>query len=1289
MIFNPQISWLIIKRHIMKNVFTILILIILVITVSGQQNDIWQDLENPLVTEKNKLPPHAFYIPYQNVDQAFADDWENSPYFQTLNGNWKFNWVESPADRPTNFFQTDFDAGNWDTIPVPANWELMSYGLPIYLNQPYEFTKDPQPPAIPRDNNPVGSYITTFQIPAHWEEKRIVLHFGAVKSAMYVWVNGQEVGYSQGSKTPAEFDITNFIRPGDNKLAVQVFRWSDGSYLECQDFWRISGIQRDVFLYATPRVFISDFFVKAGLINHYRDGLLEVDVVLRNQDLKNAGRLFLEVQLFGESPRALIYKEEKRIRLGEGEVTQVSFPTFIKSPRKWSAETPELYTLLITLKDKKRQVLKTVSTKTGFRTSEIINGQLLVNGVPILIKGVNRHEHDAVSGHVISEASMLDDIRIMKQHNINTVRTSHYPNDPRWYKLCDKYGLYVIDEANIESHGMGYGDRSLAKDPLWQHAHLERVQRMVERDKNHPSIIIWSMGNEAGDGVNFTACYDWIKQRDTTRPVQYERALLGTNTDIFCPMYASIEYIENYARQKQERPLILCEYSHAMGNSNGNIMDYWEVIKKYDRLQGGCIWDWVDQGILLTDENGVEYYGYGGDFGPEDTWHDGNFCINGLVSPDRTPHPAIFEVKMAYQNVDFKMIDPLNGKFHIINYHDFTNLDRYNVLWQVKSQGEVLRDGMIDNLKLPPRESMTLDIDYRNLNLLPQIEYFVHFSVTTKNSTALITANFEVATAQFEIPNFMPPMKIMPPKSNPIAIIEIEDKTVFSGNDFEITFSNTTGELTNWKANGENLIISPVQPNFWRAPTDNDFGNGMDKRCRPWKVAPSGRVLLETDVEVMDQNRAVFYAKSYLPEVFAFLHHRFLINGRGEILVEQSLELTDPPAPDIDVIVPSKPGFGNALDFDALPALLEINDPGAVTLHEFTVEALVYPTKFSDKNVIWDNEKWAQNKLHFEFRNNGRLHFFMGGNSVNAFDFPFMPGYWYLITAAYSSFDEAMQLYVNGEFVERVEMPDAVSLDISGTSFIGGYTAGERRFHGLMDEFRLWDKMLNATTISTNSKQQLSGDESNLLLYFNFNAIKDNTITAVRGENMKALYFDLRKQRPELPRFGMRFSLPAAYGELEWYGRGRHENYCDRNNSALVDVYQSTVAEEYFPYIRPQENGYKTDMRWMKITDASGKGILIDGLPLFSGSALNNSIEDFDQGTKQNYRHTIDISPRDEVFVTVDLKQMGVGGDDSWGAKPHPQYRLPADNYSFKFRMQPIVNHQPNPFRFRLWDSND
>jgi beta-galactosidase len=1273
----------------MKNTFSLLAITFLTITLSAQQDEVWSDLENPQVTGKNKLAPHAFYIPYENTDQAFADDWEKSPWFQSLNGMWKFNWVESPAERPTGFYQTGFNAVNWDSIQVPANWELLGYGQPIYLNQPYEFTKNPQPPAIPHDKNPVGSYITTFQIPPDWQEKRVVLHFGAVKSAMYVWVNGKEVGYSQGSKTPAEFDITNFIHQGENNLAVQVFRWSDGSYLECQDFWRISGIQRDVFLYATPKVYIEDFFVKAGLINNYRDGLLEVDVNLRNEAPKNPGRLLLEIQLLGENPGALIYREEKKIRLTDGEKAKFNFSTFIKSPRKWSAETPELYTLVISLKDRRNNILKTVSAKTGFRTSEIKNGQLLVNGVPVLIKGVNRHEHDPVTGHVVSIESMLDDIRIMKQHNINTVRTSHYPNDPRWYKLCDEHGLYVIDEANIESHGMGYGERSLAKDPSWEQAHIERVQRMVERDKNHPSIIIWSMGNEAGDGVNFTACYNWMKSRDTTRPVQYERALGGSNTDIYCPMYAPIDYIEKYAQQTQDKPLILCEYSHAMGNSNGNFSDYWDVIKKYDQLQGGCIWDWVDQGILLTDENGVEYFGYGGDFGPDDNYHDGNFCINGLVSPDRTPHPAILEVKKAYQYVDFKMIDPLSGKFHIINYHDFTNLDRYNVLWQVKSQGETLHDGIIDNLMLPPRESMTLDIDYHNLNLLPQREYFVHFSVTSKNSTSLIPANFEVATAQFEIPNFMPPVKVMPPKSNPIAIMEIEDETLFSGNGFEITFNNITGELTGWQANGKNLLMAPLQPNFWRAPTDNDFGNGMDKRCQPWKNAPAGRELLKTHIEVLGQNKAVFYTKSYLPEVFAFLHHRYLINGRGEISVEQSLELAEPPAPDVDIIISSKPGFGNALDLDALPALLQINDPGAITLNEFTIEALVYPTKFSGKNVIWDNEKWAKNKLHFEFRNNGRLHFFLGGNSPDAFQFPFIAGQWYHVSVAYSVIDEKMQLYINGELTETVEVPDAVSLDISGKSYIGGYTEGERRFHGAIDEFRLWDKMLKPSAISDNSKQQLSGDEGNLLLYFDFNAIKDNTITAGQGENMKALYIDLRKLRPELPRFGMRFSLPATYEELEWYGRGRHENYCDRNTSAPVDVYQSSVAEEYFPYIRPQENGYKTDLRWMKLTNESGHGILIDGLPLFSGSALNNSIEDFDQGTKENYRHTKDISPRDEVFITVDLKQMGVGGDDSWGAKPHPQYRLPADNYIFKFRMRPVTDQQPDPFRFRLWDSND
>lgn len=1246
----------------------------------SQHSNLFDDIENPAVTGRNKLPPKAFSIPYATVDQAFQNSWNASPYFTSLNGMWHFKFSERLGERPENFFSEDFNYTGWNQIPVPSNWEMLGYGIPIYVNQPYEWTSDPQPPAIPHDENPSGSYITMFKIPAEWKDHNVILHFGAVKSAMYVWINGQEVGYSQDSKLPAEFDITPFIQEGENKLAVQVIRWSDGSYLECQDFWRISGIERDVFLYCQPKVHIHDFFVNTKLVNGYRDGQLDLNLEVVNDDQRKSPRFTVLVQLLGSNADAVIYQEKRNIRLGADEKKELKFSSFMKNPRKWTAETPELYKLVITLLDLKENILQVKSCNIGFRTSEIKNGQLLVNGVPVTLKGVNRHEHDPKTGHVISESSMIEDILLMKQNNINAVRTCHYPNDPRWYEFCDKYGLYLIDEANIESHGMGYGERSLAKDPVWEKAHLERVQRMVERDKNHPSVIIWSLGNEAGDGVNFTTCYKWIKHRDPSRPVHYERALLGPNTDIYCPMYASIEHIESYAQKHQERPLILCEYAHSMGNSTGNLKEYWDIIEKYDQLQGGFIWDWVDQGILKTSPDGIEYFAYGGDFGPPDTPSDGNFCANGLVSADRAPHPALQEVKKVYQYVGIKTINPLAGRFHLINKYDFLSLKQFYISWSVKSEGKSLINGKIENLTLEPRQSQTLEIDLSGLTLLPGKEYFIHFSVLTKTSGELIPADFEVASEQIGIPNYEPLVISSKPSIPQLTIAETSDNFAFSGNDFSIVFDKKSGEITEWKSNGAMIIEEPIQPNFWRAPTDNDFGNGMDKRCAPWKEASQYKQVTGVVLKNMDKTQALISSSYYFPSVNAHLRMDYTVNGSGEIDIESSLKLLEIPMPDVDIIVPSKEGFGNSIDFDALPAYLKLNDPGYLELTEFTLEVMVYPTGFAEKNAIWSNKNWGRGKLHFEFRNNGKLYAFIGGNENRAFDFPFKPNDWYMLSMVYSSFDKSLQLYVNGEPVQIISLDHAEAVNIYGESFMGNNSRNERRFQGRMDEFRLWNRKLSVEEIREQSQEGLTGNENGLLLYFDFAKMTDKLIASKAGNDMTLSYIDLRSERPELPRFGVRFAMPGNFENLEWFGRGPHENYCDRNSSAFVDLYESTVGKQYFPYIRPQENGYKTDLRWMILANDSGNGLLIDGQPLFSGSALHNSIEDFDQGIKKNYRHTIDIIEQDKVFVTIDMMQMGVGGDDSWGAMPHPQYLIPANDYSFKFKLIPFQGSTTDPF---------
>jgi beta-galactosidase len=1250
----------------------------------GQQDTIFRDIQNPVMTGRGKLAPHAFAIPYADADQAFADAWQQSPYCKSLNGQWLFRWVPRLPDRPAGFYLSNYNHRDWDSIAVPANWELSGYGIPVYVNQPYEWTWEPQPPQIPNVENPVGAYVTWFEVPGNWRTRRVILHVGAVKSAMHLWINGQQAGYNQDSKTPAEFDITNFIKEGENKLAIQVVRWSDGAYLECQDFWRISGIERDVFLYSKPSLSIDDFFIHAGLTANYADGEMKTEVLLQNHHPQKTKKANVKLQLFGLSTGALIDEQTQKIKLGGHEKAILIFETKIKSPRRWTAETPELYTVVLTLTEPKAGVQEVVSAKTGFRNIEIANGQLLVNGEAVLLRGVNRHEHDPLTGHVISEASMLDDIRLMKINNINAVRTSHYPNDPHWYKLCDKYGLYVIDEANIESHGMGYGERSLAKDTLWRKAHLERVQNMMERDKNHPSVIIWSMGNEAGDGINFTACYQWLKQRDPSRPVHYERALLGANTDIFCPMYPSIQYIENYAQQPQTRPLIMCEYAHAMGNSTGNLQDYWDVIEKYDHLQGGFIWDWVDQGILVTDDSGTQYYAYGGDFGGNDIPSDGNFCINGLVSPDRTPHPAMAEVKKVYQPLGIVPVNPLGGRFHIINKHDFLNLSQFNLRWEIMSQGRVLMEGVITRPDVAPHASRTFDLDYDTLHQKPEQEYFINFSLLTTSTDDFMPEGYPLASAQFPIPNYMPPVKVIAPVAGELQAMELEELLRFSGKDFIIDFDKKTGEMVSWNAHGKELLAQPMDFNFWRAPTDNDFGNGMDKRCRMWKTAPDTRILRKATFTAIDGSHAIFAAEYYLPELMADINIEYTISGRGEVVVDEKLTLLPPPDPDVEVLSSSRIGFGRALDFDALPAMLRLDFVQNEKLSDFTLEALVYPSAFGSNNTIWNNAEWAKHRLHFEFRDNGKLCFCLAGNEQITLEFPFADDQWYLISAVYCSIEGTLKFYLDGDLISENTITDGVAADFSGASYVGGYHQGERLFSGKIDELRLWGLARTDAEIKAYASAPVTGKEENLILYLDFeNLNKPDNNT---GNDLQTKYIDLRTLRPELPRFGMRWAMPVQYDNLQWFGHGPHENYIDRNTGAFVGKYSSTAAEQYFPYIRPQENGYKTDIRWMTLTDDNGNGMLIDGVPLFSGSALQNSVEDFDQGTKSNYRHTNNIVLRDTVFVTVDLQQMGVGGDDSWGARTHPQYQLPAANYHFTFRMRPVHNGQPNPFLFRQWE---
>ncbi|MFC1725919.1 glycoside hydrolase family 2 TIM barrel-domain containing protein [candidate division KSB1 bacterium] len=803
----------------------------LTVSVTGQVND-W---ENPEMIGQNKEPGHATMMVYDNPETALKYDKRLSPYYRSLNGTWKFNWVNKPADAPEDFYEVNFDVSGWDNLPVPSNWQMHGYGIPIYLNQPYPFK--PDPPNIPHDYNPVGSYRTEFEIPLNWKGRQVFIHFDGVESAFYLWVNGEKVGYSQGSRTPAEFNITRYLKPGKNVLAVKVYRWSDGSYLECQDFWRLSGIYRNVYLFSTPNIHLRDFFVTTGLDENYRDAELKITAHVKNYSETPEKPYSLEVSLFdGENREIPVDINYNTAYLfGNGE-SIIPMKAEVKNPLKWTAEQPNIYRLLFTLKNSEGKVVEHIPCRIGFREVEMKGGQLLVNGQAVLLKGVNRHEHDPVSGHYISPGSMLNDIKLLKQFNINTVRTCHYPDDPLWYDLCDEYGIYLIDEANIESHGIGYNpERTLGNKPEWGKAHLDRTVRMVERDKNHASVIIWSMGNEAGDGVNFEANSDWIHFRDPSRPVHYERALRRPHTDIYCPMYARVSFIENYAKGDNDRPLILCEYAHAMGNSVGNLKEYWDVIEKYPLLQGGCIWDWVDQGILKKTEDGVEYYGYGGDFGDKE--NDGNFCCNGLVYPDHSVTPKLLEVKKVYQNISVELEDVLNGLVKIRNKFFFTNLNEFQIKWELSENGMVIQSGKSEPLDLSPQNSSVIKMPLKKPVLSPGSEYLLKVSFHLIERAPWAEKGHEIAWDQFPVPFNVPEKEVL--KTSDMADLQLDETgaTVkITGKDFCVEFDKESGLLGTYKYKGRDLFRKGPEFNVWRAPVDNDLG-GRPNNAQMWKDA--------------------------------------------------------------------------------------------------------------------------------------------------------------------------------------------------------------------------------------------------------------------------------------------------------------------------------------------------------------------------------------------------------------------------------------------------------------------
>ncbi len=1011
------------------------------------------DWEDQQIIGRNKERPHATYTTYPDAASARRAIPEESPYFQSLNGDWKFHWVGKPEDRPLDFFKPGYDASWWDVIPVPSNWQMHGYGYPHYTNIRYPFEKNP--PYIRHEHNPVGSYRRTFRIPQSWAGRRVLLHFAGVDSAMYVWVNGRQVGYSQGSRTPAEFDITDYLQDGDNLLAAEVYRFSDGSYLEDQDFWRLSGIFRDVFLHSVPQLHVRDFWARPELDAQYRDAALGLHVTLRNQGAEDAQARVI-AELLDSAGAVVAELPVQTTSVAAGQEASVDLSATVSNPAKWTAETPNLYQLLITHEDASGAVREVVPVTIGFRKVEIAGGQLKVNGKAIYIKGVNRHEHDPDTGHTISHESMVRDIEMMKRNNINAVRTSHYPNVPEWYELCDRYGLYLIDEANIESHGMGYDpDKTLANKPEWEKAHLDRIERMVERDKNHPSIIMWSMGNEAGDGVNFVKASQWIHSRDASRPVHYEQAKQGRHVDVVSPMYATIDTITDYAQSHPYRPLILCEYAHAMGNSEGNLQDYWDAIEKYPALQGGFIWDWVDQGLRNHTADGKEFWAYGGDYG--DKPNDANFCMNGLVQADRKPNPHLTEVKKVYQYIKTTPVDLNEGKVRVRNKYAFIPLDFVNGAWEVSEDGVVISRGKLPKLSIAPGEEQEVTLPLVRPSSRPGAEYFLTVRFSLAEDASWAPAGYEVAWDQMELPWQAPAAPVVDVSRMPALRVDDTDLGVrVKGADFELVVGKSTGALESFRVEGRELLERPLVPNFWRAITDNDNGNRAQDRLSVWREAGPERDVRDVSVERLDPHTARITVEEILPAGGSRYRNVLTVFGSGDVVVAASFE------------------------------------PGS--------------------------------KL------------------------------------------------------------------------------------------------------------------------------------------------------PELPRFGMQLGLSGDYRDVTWFGRGPQESYADRKTSAAVGLYSGPVERQYHVYGRPQETGNKTDVRWIALTDANGRGLLAVGDPLINASTWPFTQEELERAT-----HTYELTPQRTITLNLDYGQTGVGGDNSWGAKPHPQYTLTSQPYSYSFRLSPLRGRQDAP----------
>lgn len=1014
-----------------------------------------REWEDPTRYEWNKERPHTDFFIYNSPADAVKDDCGQSPWYQSLNGVWKFVYASSVEQSCKEFYSTALDDSSWERIEVPSNWELQGFGEPIIRNIQYVFS--PNPPYIDVEN-PVGTYRRTFTVPAGWKDRQVILHFGSISGYARVFLNGRQVGMTKASKTPAEFDVTSYLTEGDNLLAVQVYRWHDGSYMEDQDFWRLTGIERDVYLQAYPRLTIWDFFLKAGLDDAYRHGVFQASVDLRAFSGNTVGSGWLGLELKDAGGRTVLSRRKAFVVADS--LTTLDFEGKVRNVRKWSAEQPYLYDCVLTLTTDGGEVLAVVSHKTGFRTIEIKNARLLVNGVPVYIKGVNRHEHNDSLGHTQSLDIMMNDLKLIKRLNMNAVRTCHYPNHPLFYDLCDKYGIYVVDEANIETHGMGsvpyFKDtvRHPAYRPEWYDAHIDRISRMVERDKNHACVIGWSLGNECGNGKVFHDAYKRLKAYDPGRFVQFEQAWEDWNTDVVCPMYPSVGRMLDYRNSGKQRPYIMCEYAHAQGNSNGNFKDLWDIIYGSSNMQGGFIWDFMDQGLKMEagPQDDRVYWMYNGKLGSykwlEDARSELNTGTDGIISANGVPKPQAYEVKKVYQYIQFGGERLSEGIVSIRNRYDFTNLKEYDFVWRLQKNGVMVASGHFD-VELEPGREKELRLDIPSIGHENDAEYYLNLYAYTRSATDLVPARYEVASEQMKLGNgsfFASDAGCQGRLSYEVSgnVLSFSSGTVSGKIDLK------KGMLSDYACGGLRPFRRYPEPAFWRAPTDNDFGNKMPWLCGVWRTAHVNRLVQEVQVGTLEEDGLTVKVHWLLA----------------------------------DVQVP------------------------------YVVE--------------------------YKIRTDGSV----------------------VVTA---------------------------SMNLAG------------------------------------------------------------------------------KTLPELPRFGMQMELTQDFDSLVYYGRGPQENYIDRCEAAFLGCYADRVANQYYPYSRPQETGNKTDVRWLTLLNQAGAGIRITGLQPLAFSALHVAPEDLDPGLTRKMQHTLDVIPRKNIFLHVDLKQRGLGGDNSWGMLPHKEYRLLDDTYTYSY----------------------